>query len=295
MNLKSTLFWSHLKMYEECPQKFLWTKGWDGMDVGGGDGKPKPILKRTSRHAAVMGIAIHHAIELFYNDEIYRNGKGVTELLCTLATDKFNSLCESSFIDYEEAQLTKDQMLQIVLDGVKGFIQTCKYNKLLGVYSKSEVKMVAWLDRYNSIGGILDIVIRREDSGTLLLDGKNSRIKEKVDEDQLHFYALLYRYSYRTLPSRLGFVWFRYPYEENTEETGISWVEVSPEKLQELNDRVLNAKKGMYKKKFGAKPSRDTCIFCDYKDQCGDYLEGEQLVESLKKVPTSNGFGDFSL
>jgi len=282
-------------MYEDCPQRFLWTKGWDGIDVGAGEGKPKPVTKPTSRHAAIMGIAIHHAIELFYNDEIYRNGKGVTDLLCTLATEKFNTLCEKSFIDYEEAKLTKQQMLDLVINGVKGFVQTCKHNKLLGTYSKSEVKMIAWIDQYNSIGGIVDIVVRREDCGTLLLDGKNSRIKEKVDEDQLHFYALVYRYSYRKMPDKLGFVWFRYPYVENTQDTGITWVDVSQQKLDELITRVQTAKKSMYKKKFKAKPSRDACIFCNYKDQCSEYQEGEQLVEGIKKVPKNNGFGDFSL
>lgn len=295
MNIKSTLYWSHLKMYEDCPQKFLWTKGWDGLDVGGGDGRPKPITKPTSRHAAIMGIAIHYAIELFYNDKVYLNGSKVTDILCEIATQKFNALCDRMFIDYEEANMTKEEMLKVVLDGVKGFVPTCKHNKLLGDYAKSEVRMTAWLDNYTSIGGILDIVVRRDDTGTMLIDGKNSRVRAFVDEDQLHFYSLLYRYSYRSMPDKIGFLWFRYPYREFTDQVGVSWIDVSESKLSELTDRIQKVKKAMYYKKFKPKPSRSACLFCNYKDQCGEYQEGEQLVEQAKSSKKSDGFGDFSL
>lgn len=299
MHEKSTLYWSHIKMYEQCPQKFLWTKGWNGIDLGNGDGKPKTVTKPTSRHAAIMGIAIHHAIELFYNNEIWREGKKTSELLCKLATDEFNKLCSKMYIDFELAQQTQEQMLEVVLNGVRGFVQTCKHNRLLGPYAKGEVRLMGWVNNYTSLGGIIDIILRNDDLGVVLLDGKNARVKDFVDEDQLHFYGYLYKLSFHKTPDRLGFLWFRYPHNTETQESGITWVDVDVNKFVELEERVNKVKKGMWKKKFPAKASRDACIFCDFKDQCEEYQVGERMVkkaaDTIKTGSKDSGFGDFSL
>ena len=58
MNKGTTLYWSTLKMYEECPQKFVWSKGWDQYDCGHGPGERKPRPEQRSRHHAVFGIVI---------------------------------------------------------------------------------------------------------------------------------------------------------------------------------------------------------------------------------------------
>ena len=69
-----TLYWSSLERYEQCPQKFLWYRGWGVIDVGGGPGNKKPKPKRSSEHHAVMGKVIQAVIEDLYNEEWWKRG-----------------------------------------------------------------------------------------------------------------------------------------------------------------------------------------------------------------------------
>ena len=90
MNQSSTIYWSHLKMFEECPQKFLWTKGWEDIELGRGPGKGKKRPEERTRHHAVMGIVIQYAIEKMYNDELWRDPKNLPTpgiLLITTSQD----------------------------------------------------------------------------------------------------------------------------------------------------------------------------------------------------------------
>lgn len=292
MNKDSILFWSHLKMYEECPQRFLWTKGWDGIDLGNGDGKPKTPTEKVSAHHAIMGIAIHHAFEILYNDELWRDGKVLSDKMEELAVKEFDKLAEKSYIDFEQAKMTLEEMRQVVSSGARGYVQTMKHNKLLGPYAKSEQKIISWIDKWNPIGGILDAIIRRGDVGVMILDGKNAKAKDLVDTDQLVFYALLYKLAYKQLPDKLGVIWFRYPYSEETGEEGVTWVEFNGEDLTRVALRAKNAKHNMYKKKFPAKPSRDACLFCTFKKDC---IERKEELEVSEIDGKGDGFSDFSI
>ena len=292
MNSSSTLFWSHLKMYEDCPQKFLWKKGWDGIDLGNGDGRPKTKTENLSAHHALMGIAIHHAVEKLYNNELWREGEKLSEVMCKIAEKEFNKLFGKMHVDLEQAQMTRDEMLLTVLTGTKGYVQTMKKHKLLGVYAKAEQKIIAWIDKWNSVGGIVDMVIRRDDVGIMLLDGKNAKSRDFVDPDQLVFYALLFKLAYRKTPQKLGLVWFRYPYDEDTGEEGVTWVDFAEEDIVKVAERAKKAKHGMYKKKFQATPSRNACIFCEYKSACTERKEELEVSEISGK---GDGFSDFSI
>ena len=73
MNENSTIYWSTLRLYEKCPQAFLWTKGWGDIDLGFGPGRGIPSKDKSSRHHAMMGTVIQAVIEKMYNDELYRD------------------------------------------------------------------------------------------------------------------------------------------------------------------------------------------------------------------------------
>jgi predicted RecB family nuclease len=188
--------------------------------------------------------------------------------------------------------MTLDDMREVVRFGARGYVQTMKKNKLLGPYAKSEQKIISWIDQYDSIGGIIDAIIRRDDTGTMILDGKNAKAKDFVDPDQLVFYALLYRLAYKKNPEKVGIIWFRYPYEEGKEETGVTWVDFKDEDLTSMAQRVKKAKHAMYKKKFSAKPSRNSCMFCDYKSECPERKSELEVKEISGK---GSGFSDFSI
>lgn len=295
MNNKSTLYWTHLSTYEKCPRQFLWRYGWDQVDFGKGPGNRMPIPEKKSEHHSLMGRVIQAVIEKMYNEEWWRDPKTLTDRLLEKVDLEYVYQERKMYLNYEEHDYvpTREECMQICRDGVTGYVQTMKAHKLLGIYARAEEKLIGWINKWNPVGGIVDVLIRREDTGITLIDGKNTTKKvEGVDLDQLRFYALVFRLAYKQLPDRLGYVWYRFPSgkqaTENNKpdspllfnedgspvlETGIEWIECTEEDIKGIAQRALDAKKGMYKEKFDPKPDPPTCKYCDFESICPERQE----------------------
>jgi CRISPR/Cas system-associated exonuclease Cas4 (RecB family) len=298
----------------------LWAKGWGMIDVGGGPGMPRPIPIKESRHHAVMGIVLAAAMEKLYNDELWRDPKNLsTNLLSFLDREWFRQLKNPrNYIDYNKARLTAAEMLEVAREGVLGYLQTMKAHSLLSLtYARSEVDLIGWVDKWNPVGGRVDLMFRRKD-GVTIIDGKNSRRRETVDADQLRWYGLLYRLAYKEMPHRLGFVWFRYPYGADAYdddgnrkydddgnpmiEQGVEWVPFTLEDFQGLAHRAVEAKKGMRKELFPANPVPSYCKYCVYESVCKE-RQAQKAANSEKRgkkkhldeIEGGGGFSDFSL
>ena len=284
---KFTLYWSSLDTYEACPQRFLWQKGWGDIDVGGGLGRPKPLSGQRSEHHQVLGIAIQAAIERFYNDELWKlmAPAPLRDRLLELAEEALRLECSRKYIDWRLAP-TQDEMLQTVREGVLGYMRTLKAHRLLGPYAKAELDMVAYVDKVTPAGGRADVIIRREDTGVTIIDGKNGKrykdgkggYKTYTDPDQLRWYALLFRLCYQQLPDRLGFVYYRYPHGAQVLddqgqptgelEPGVVWVTFTEDDLKGLAQRAIDARASIVKEQFEPRPTPTTCKLCDYQDIC---------------------------
>jgi len=233
-----TLYWTSLDTYEKCPQRFLWTRGWGAIDTGGGPGRPRPKPYKDSRHHALMGIVLAAVIEDFYNNEEWKHPQGLKARLEDLAAKRFSLELANNYVDWRLAP-SREEMLRICTEGAINFVRrTLKEHKFLGPYARSEVNLLGFIDKWNPIGGRADIVFRRPDTGTTILDGKNSKEhwdkKANVpmyytDPDQLRWYALCFYYAYRQMPDRLGFVYFRYP-------TGYTWEAEAERYAREAKD-----------------------------------------------------------
>jgi len=313
-----TLYWSSLATYEACPQSFLWGRGWGTIDLGQGPGKPKKKPIQRSEHHAVMGIVLANFWEWLYNDEEWKHPEGLLERLLEKARKDFNRLCITKFIDWRLAP-SQDEMWQIIEDGIKGYLRTMKHHKLLGPFARSEVDLTCYVNKWTPIGGRADLIIRRSVDGKdqiTILDGKNSRRYKNpkkggpayityTDPDQLRWYALCFYLSYRRMPDRLGFVYFRYPYgapvldgdgdpipevDENNIPTGanlieqgVSWVEFTRDDLKGLATRARDAIRSMNREKFEAKPVPSQCKFCDFETVCPQRQEQKKANRRNKK------------
>ena len=313
MNKDSTLYWSHLAAYEKCPQMFLWNKGRDGIDLGYGPGYPMPRPQDASKHHAVMGIAIQYAVEKMYNDELYRDPKNLLTVMLQIGEKEFarQEAKPRNNIDYGKARMAREDMLDIVRDGITGYLATMKAHRFLGPYAKAEVNLLAWIDKWNPIGGRADTIVRRDDTGITIIDGKNTKWKMKyTDPDQLRWYALLFKLAYRQMPDRLAYVWYRFPHgkkshaEDGSEfiETGVEWVEFDEDDLKGLAQRALDAKKAMWKGKFAPTPSPKTCRFCDFESICDARKEQRQAnaakrgrKSKIEAITEGDGFVDLTL
>lgn len=284
-----TLYWSHLSDFESCPQKALWSYGWDGIDVGGGPGRKKPKPLDKSMHHAIMGIVIQGVLEKFYNNELWKEQGGLLDRLTRMTKEDLSTLlADPKFrVDWGVSD-SFEEMEQICVSGVLGYLKTMKHHKFLGPYARSEVELFGYVDKYLPIGGRADFIIRREDTGVTILDGKNSKTKMKyVDPDQLRWYALVFALAYNKIPDRLGFVWFRYPYEEGTEETGVDWVPVTRRDLKDLAERAHEVRKAQNKELFEARPKAKHCNFCDYESVCEARTQQRQANSKKRKKGTS--------
>lgn len=284
-----TLYWSSLGLYEDCPQKFLWSKGWGAIDVGGGPGRGKPKPVKKSEHHAIMGIAIQAAIERFYNDELWRllDPETLKRRLLELADEAFRLELAKKYVDWRQVG-SREDLENPIREAIMGYMRTLKQHRLLGPYAKAEVELLGYINKYTPVGGRADLIIRREDTGVTILDGKNSkRYKDPktgkmtltyTDPDQLRWYALCFYLTYKALPDRLGFNFYRYPYgtpirDENGEgtgeiEQGVDWVTFTKDDLKGLASRAVDAMRGMDKEHFEAKPSPSNCKFCDFESVC---------------------------
>lgn len=262
------LYWTHIEAVETCPQKGLWKAGWPGIDLGAGPGRSKPTPRDKSRHHAVMGIVIQGVLENFYNQEEWRTPVGLQKRLTDAVRGRLADECGSNYIDWAHAP-SYEELEQTTVSGVLGYLSTMRHHQLLGVYARSEVKLLGHLTKWLPVGGKADFIIRREDTGITILDGKNSLTKMKyVDPDQLRWYALMFALSYGKLPDRLGFVWFRYPYDEATGEQGLDWVSFTKRDLKELADRAQEVRLKQRKELFDPTPSHEACRYCDYESVC---------------------------
>jgi CRISPR/Cas system-associated exonuclease Cas4 (RecB family) len=278
---KFTLYWTNLERYEQCPQKFLWYRGWGDIDLGNGPGRSKPKPFRSSRHHAVMGIVIANVMERLYNDEWWRDPATLKKRLVdeTRREWKYQTAKEKNWIDYRTCGSTKAELLQVCIDGILGFLRTMKHHRLLGEYARSEVELLGFIDKWNPVGGRADLIVRRKDTGIRILDGKNAKSKGKyTNPDQLRWYAMLFYLQHRVMPNELGFIYYRYPYglpildeddnETGEKESGIDWVPFTKADLKGLAHRAVEARRGMNAEAFDANPVPSVCRWCDYETVC---------------------------
>ena len=291
--VKKPLYWSTLKMYEECPQRCLWTRGYAGIDLGAGDGRPKPGKKKKSEHHAVMGIVIADVMELFYNNEMWRRPSTLRDELEQLTGEFFEKTVSKKYIEWGSGWTpTKTEMFKVCLDGVLNYIGTMRENKILGSYARAEVDLRTQIDKYNPIGGRADLIVRRSDNGITIYDGKNSKhVGTYTDPDQLRWYALCFKLAYNQMPDRLAFIYFRYPFgsppEGKSEEewTGIVEVPFTKDDLRGLAHRARTASKSMWKGKWEANPSPSNCKFCEYEHVCSARQDQRQSRSRKKNLP----------
>ncbi|MFA6234674.1 MAG: PD-(D/E)XK nuclease family protein [Bacteroidota bacterium] len=290
MSRPFTLYYSNFASFESCPQSFLFNKGWNLIDTGGGPGRPKPRPFKKTEHHAVLGTVIQAAIERFYNDMLWNmlSPPVLRDRLIEISEEAFRIEIAKRYIDWRVAP-SQDEMRKIIKDGILGYMRTLKAHRLLGVWNKAEMDLVGFVNKYTPVGGRPDVIIRRDEDpckGITIIDGKNGRRYKDgkggwmtyTSPDQLRWYAMMFYICYKVLPDRLGFCFYRYPHgapvldmEEKPTgetETGVDWIPCSMEDIKGLAQRAVDARKAMDREKFEARPDPKSCRLCDWETVC---------------------------
>jgi len=308
----SVIYWTHMERYENCGQQFLWHHGWGGIDLGNGPGKRKTKPQQSSEHNAIAGTVVQHAIEMMYNNELYRDPLNLPTQLEALVEREWvrEEKRPRRFVDYSDARESRSKMIADGRDAVRGYVQTMKAHRFLGPYARAEVRLLGQVNKWVTVGGIADVVVRRADTGVTIIDGKYTRHKMRfVDMDQLRWYALAFFLMYKQMPDRLAFVWYRFPHGTETpdddgnltKETGVEWVPFTREDLQGLAVRAVDARDGMREEKFEPNPVPTYCNFCDFELVCPE-RQAQRNKNSANRTPSQvegiagdGGFSDFGM
>lgn len=100
----------------------------------------------------------------------------------------------------------------------------------------------------------------------IIFDGKGTdKIGKNINVDQVRFYALLYYFHFKKIPSSLGFFYYRY--------NSFSPVIVDLEILNEFRARLsLDIKRITQTQEFLATPCPKSCKYCNYQITCPECL-----------------------
>jgi CRISPR/Cas system-associated exonuclease Cas4 (RecB family) len=100
----------------------------------------------------------------------------------------------------------------------------------------------------------------------IIFDGKGTdKIGKNINVDQVLFYALLYHFHFKKIPSSLGFFYYRY--------NSFSPVVVNLEILNEFRARLsLDIKKIAQAGEYKATPCPRSCKYCGYRVTCQEHF-----------------------
>lgn len=190
------------------------------------------------------------------------------------------------------AKLTEAEIFEQAYQDICVIMDTPESNNLF-LNTKSEVSFSIATKNGVDITGRPDFIHTHPVMGNVLIfDGKGStKVKKNVDENQLLFYALLYRLHYGAMPNELGFFYYRF----NT----LAPVEINADILNKFRAQLsLDIKALLAESEFKATPCPKSCKYCDYRVGCKEKEERDLKHKRKSKItdlPDKEGIIEFSL
>jgi hypothetical protein len=225
--------------------------------------------EKENKYFALYGILIQKFFEDYVND-ILPSKIDVTENLIRSALSKmWKKILFKNHVDWSEPYVKDnaddifEQVYLDILENIKAFdfFDQCK----------AEVSITIKLKKSGDIlDGRLDFIRKCPDGSIEILDGKSTKHLDRVDVDQLYFYALLYFLNHKKLPKRLGFMFYQY--------RTIQYIDFSPEILLKFKNRLALAKETIKKDKVFQPTLKlsKVCIWCPYKLTCQPYMDKKE-------------------
>lgn len=288
--------YSGYNQYKNCPKQY-WLQRI----------KKEPPPEKDSRHNAIVGSVVQRVFEAFYNEELYRLGKGTSEELLRRAQMYFEEFMATNYVDFNHVTCrykSQHEPLKEIVEIIPKTLQGIIREKFYGPYAKSEVEMKERFNGGDVLVGYIDFVIRRDNGEVIILDGKSSRHREKnVNEEQLYFYALMFYLRYRQLPDKLGFFYYRFA---DDPELALDWFPVDKARIKELSNNIKDVMFEIRRRQYDATPKASFCRWCQWERVCDARMaqkranrekrqqnknEPEILVD-FTEGPVMIGFGD---
>lgn len=287
------LSYSGFKGWESCPRLY-WHKYVN-----------KTTLEvKDNRVNMLYGGVVGYIFECFYKEKLWRYDDVLRRLLERVQPTIDRVIQEESrsgVFDWKDPKLKErgphsvDEVRVEVEETVKRGLAIIRYHRLLGTVAEAEYKLDGDLFGHR-FGGRADFLIRRlaPHNDLVMIDGKGSRWRDQyVDRRQLKWYAWLYQHHHKSLPDRIGFLYWR-----SEPEDSLDWVDFTQKDIDILSQAVQDAVAGIGEAKrhlstvpvveaFQARPCRD-CNRCNFLSVCN---EGTVFVKTKNSPPIPQGGG----
>lgn len=231
------LSFSGYKLYSGCPKAY-WHRYVD---------KTTP-LKPDNMVNSLYGSTVGVLFEKFYFHKLWRRSDYLVYLtsLSESTLDEVIKNQRGSIVDWADEKAnyhSRGELLRDIEAAIPRGLQVIRENKFVGPFAEPEMKLDTDFGPHR-VGGRADFVIERViHKDTVILDGKGSKWRDKyVEENQLKWYAFLYRAKYNRVPDKLGFVFWRFEGSE-----AVQWIPFTPSDLDALQTEVLGTMTGIEK------------------------------------------------
>jgi len=257
---KMYLTYSRMKDYSECPKRYKF-RYIDKLKI------PEDL------YYACSGTIKQKIVELLYNEDwFFREQPQIIKnhfkkSVPNLFNDWLKSVeKEGNHVDFKRYDRSPDALISEITNGVDQIFNIIKSAKLLvspAENNRSEVDGV-FEGKNFTLKGRIDLVIGDRRNSPVIIDGKDTILEKGEDyndPDQLYAYALMNEYQYGVLPSKLGFMMFRF--------NKMRWIDprvglkTFEEKAEKIAERMLN-------NDFQASVG-DACLWCKFKPKCKEY------------------------
>jgi hypothetical protein len=263
--------YSGYRSYVTCPRKYYFQYV-----------AREPVLRDPK--PSLFGSIIGKVFEWFYEDRLWADPDPVSAACAKIgrATD---SVCrKEGFVlgsDPAFAASLKSDLEKFVPAGV----ETVRSHRLLSENSHAEVDLTVTTSKDGTalrLGKRADF-IHWMPGGSWILDGKGSAKRHQyADPDQLVWYALLHYLKYGFSPSRLGFIFWRFP------DDPVQWIDYDASSLRSVHSRAFQVAEKVRLQVFDPVPST-SCKVCDFRSKCdvGTRHVAELRVKSAGRIESS--------
>ncbi len=236
---------------------------------------------------SLFGSIIGKLFEWFYEKKIWSDPdptKSLLDLSEKAITEVFKKEKWDEFRDPIHTQQIREDLRKFVPSGV----EIIRKFGFLTQYSRAEADLTVLYTSEKhgmtiKMGGRADFIHSKDRLDVWILDGKASRHKSKyIDPEQLIWYAVQHYIKYRVAPTRLGFIFYKFP------DDPVKWIDYDEEAVRSSLNQTFDTAKKIVLKQFQATPS-DFCKLCDYGGICEEGLKyrSEKKLEDGSRISDS--------
>jgi len=264
------------KAYKECPKKFF-----------------LEYIKKASPTTTVndyyklYGVLTQKFFEMFCNIWRFKTPHMFPEVIHERMIPLWDNILKTSEVNWTApfVSMNQQELFEKAWTDVCAIMESLSQNYFLN--SRSEVTIELKLKDEHIINGRLDFIHTDYMAGNtvVIFDGKGTgKVGKNIDNNQLLFYALLYFFSTKVLPSTLGFFY----YQLNT----FVPIFFNKEVLDEFRAKLsLDVKEMTSVSEYKTMPCAKSCRYCNYLVGCQEGMTAKAGRARKSKLPELVGDG----